>query len=64
MIPLIPKEGNAYRLVAFHNCGTGRPHQVYETDAPDYPPPVLEERLEPAEKLPAPHPTRSKRSLK
>ena len=48
-IALVPKTGNPHRLIASHACkGLGlRP--VYETDAPSFPPPVLQDRLEPSE---------------
>jgi hypothetical protein len=56
---LAPKAGNPLRLVAFHNC-CGKPmREVYETDAPDWPPPLLQDRLQPAEKI---QPAKQKRS--
>lgn len=48
-IELVPKRDNPERLVAFHACGGQGLRQVYETDAPLFPPPLLQDRLEPTE---------------
>jgi hypothetical protein len=48
-IPLEPREDNPWRLIAYHNCGGKGLRGVYETDAPEYPPPDLASRLEPGE---------------
>ncbi len=48
-LELTAKPGNPYRLIASHNCGGKGLRQVYETDAPAWPPPELSDRLEPGE---------------
>jgi hypothetical protein len=57
-LELKSKPGDPHRLIATHKCAGMAERQVYETDAPAWPPPELSDRLEPGEPLPpAPAPT-------
>jgi hypothetical protein len=49
MIDLVEKQGDPYRLVAFHACQGKARRQVYETDAPAWPPRTLDDRLQQSE---------------
>ena len=62
LISLMPKAGNPLRLVASHNCCGKSMREVYETDAPDFPPPLLEDRIQPAERAMPVRPAGKKRS--
>jgi len=48
-IDLVPAEDNPKRLVAVHACKGMPLRVVYETDAPDFPPALLLDRLEQSE---------------
>jgi hypothetical protein len=49
ILVLVPKQGNPKRLVGFCRCGSSGYRQVYETDAPNYPPSTVEERINQSE---------------
>jgi hypothetical protein len=52
---LKPKADDPYRLQGFHDCVGGVMRCVIEVDAPDFPPPDLSHRIEPAEMYPPAH---------